>query len=239
MGNKIFISYKYADYKVQQIQKAGLGILSTHSSGLRGLLDMTTVRDYVTETQNLLSNDHINKGEKDSESLAQFKNSTIASKLRDKIWDSSVTIVMISKGMKEYGSDRDQWIPWEIAYSLKEHYRGDRVSRSNALLAVVLPDENGSYEYFINEHYCSACNSTIYNTNTLFDILRRNMFNVKSRVAEYSTCDKTHDYTIYTGEASYIKPVKWSDFKNNHDWYINKAIEINKNISDYEIVKEI
>jgi len=187
MGKKIFISYKYADSQVQSLSPLGL----------QGILNITTVRDYVTEIQELLSDDHINKGEKDSESLSMFKSSTIASKLKDKIWDSSVTLVVISKGMKEYISENDQWIPWEISYSLKEHTRAGRVSRSNAMLAVVLPDENGSYEYYINEHYCSKCNSTIFQTQSLFSILGNNMFNIKNRLAEYNTCEDSHTLVTF------------------------------------------
>ena len=82
--------------------------------------------------------------------MNSLADSTIESKLGDKIFDSSVTIVFISKGMRENNKpDKDQWIPWEISYSLREQSRQSANSKTNTVLAVVLPDESGNYEYFM------------------------------------------------------------------------------------------
>jgi len=226
MGRKIFVSYKYSDSNVYTL----------HDHEYLEALDPTTVRDYVTTLQELLDGEHINKGENDNESLAVFKNSTIESKLRDKIFDSSITIVMISPNMKEpYTSEADQWIPWEIAYSLKEHSRDGRTSRSNAILAVVLPNQYNLYDYFWQSRSCCSSGCRNFKTDTLFQILQDNMFNIKKK--EYMDC--LQGDIIHYGECSYIPVVQWHIFSNNINTFIDQAFRINDKIHDYEVVKTI
>ena len=145
MGKKIFVSYKYADTQVENLT----------------LEKNSIVRDYVDEFEKKIdSSDNIYKGESDGEDLSNLSDDTIWEKLKDRIYDSSVTIVFISPGMREtLKKDRDQWIPWEVSYSLKETSRknknGDSVtSHSNAMIAVVLPDEDGSYSYYLESKKC-------------------------------------------------------------------------------------
>lgn len=236
MGKKIFVTYKYSDNNVYSLNRYATALLGTGLSGM-GIGQSTTVRHYVDQLQNILEReDHINKGENDGEDLNHFKNDTIASRLRDKIYDSSITIVMISPGMKEvYTPESDQWIPWEIAYSLREHTRGDRTSRSNAVLAIVLPDRQNSYGYFIQEKNCCQSGCQIFQLPTLFQILRENMFNARRLTP--MAC--SGNLQIFTGNHSYIISVKWCDFKSNVNYYLDAALRINQNISEYEIVKSI
>lgn len=223
MARKIFVSYKHSDSGVQPLSR----------------FSVATARDYVDQLEQLFEGDHIYKGERDDDDLGAFKDETIESHLRDKIFDSSVTIVLISKGMKEFGvNEDDQWIPWEISYSLREKTREDRTSAANAMLAVVLPDENGNYTYFVESLNCPHCYGIRWKTDTLFSILGKNMFNrkqPKTMICRSGVCGRLH-----TGDDhSYVHPVRWDNFVANINGYIDHATQINDNIDDYEIVKEI
>lgn len=93
MGHKIFVSYKYHDDNVYNLKEG----------------ENSIVRDYVNEIMNKIdSSDHIYKGEDDNEDLSELEDDTIWEKLKDRIYDSTLTIVLISPAMKENEkSDRD------------------------------------------------------------------------------------------------------------------------------------
>lgn len=227
MSRKIFVSYKYAD---------------KHVPSLSFIKGQTTVRDYVDILQNLIDKtDNINKGENDGEDMSTLKDTTIASKLGDKIYDSSVTIIFISKGMRNPTlPEEEQWIPWEVSYSLREQSRQGRCSKTNAMLAIVLPDENGSYDYYMEEKHCNKgdkdCFCSIHKTHQLFSILRKNMFNCKHPQKK----DCSEYPSMYQGDPSYIKTVKWNDItKENFNSYIQAAIDIQQRADEYSIVKNI
>lgn len=219
MGRKIFVSYKYADSDVYSLGRN------------------TTVRTYVDKIEEYLdTTDDIYKGESDNEDLSNLDDDEIWEKLKDRIFDSSVTIVMISPKMKESGKyDKSQWIPWEVSYSLKEMTRKDKTSRSNAILTVVLPDSNNSYEYYIKDNRCGICNCRTFKTDSLFKILKNNMFNQKSKTKV--NCSDSRD--VYSGNHSYIISVIWSDFINSTQSYIDKAVAIKDKIEEYNITKDV
>lgn len=225
MNKKIFVSYKYGDTNVAPLK-----------SLFEELLEPTKVRDYVNKLQDVIGENNINKGEDDGEDLSDFKDETIESKLRDKIYDSSITIVIISPCMKEYKSESDQWIPWEISYSLREKTRNDRTSYTNAVLAVVLPNKDGSYDYFLTNRHCQEnCSCRFLHTDKLFSILRKNMFNSKNlNMKDCSVGD-----SVYTGNPSYINSIKWNDFIESPETYIKSSLNIRDNIDDYDICKQI
>ena len=228
MGHKIFVSYKYADDDVKNLTE----------------YKNSTVRDYVDELENKIdSSNHIFKGESDGEDLSELSRDVIWSKLKDRIYDSTLTIVFISPNMRETGkSDKEQWIPWEISYSLKETKRknesGQEVtSNTNAMIAVVLPDSNNSYSYYLEEQRCCESLCITHHVGKLFDILKKNKFNKKSKIQ--SNCQKNNGKTVYSGECSYIKAVKWKDFILDIDKYIDEAYNRLDYIDDYEISKEV
>lgn len=226
MGKKIFVSYKYGDTDVAKLP-------DTYQ---------TKVRDYVDKFEEEFDNsEDIYKGEEDGEDLSELSDDTIWEKLKTRIYDSSITVIFISPNMKEANkSDRNQWIPWEVSYSLKEVSRknknGDDVtSHTNAMLAVLLPDSNNSYEYYLQTNNCCLDHCSTHKTAILFDIIKNNMFNKKNGTKRVCR----NGSTVWTGESSYIEVVKWCNFINNYQYYIDLAVERSDNIDDYDIKKEI
>lgn len=228
MARKVFVSYKYADEQVPDLDmyEVTTSILGTIQSKRN-----TRVRDFVDLLQEKIGEDNINLGEKDGESLAQFSDEHIETSLKNKIFHSSITIVMISRGMVSPDVEYDQWIPWEVSYSLRTIQRENKTSRMNGVLGVVLPDKNNSYDWYYTNN--QACNSVTHHTGQLFEILKKNMFNIKN-----PTQRNCNGSTINEGECSFIKTVKWNDFMqgNNFDYYIEKCIEIRDNNQAYNVM---
>lgn len=227
MSRRIFVSYKYSDTQVRQAANSSV-------------LFPTTARRYVDYLQDLLSSDdHINMGEADDESLDGFKDETIESKLRDKIFWSSTTIVLASKGMRNlYESESDQWIPWEIAYSLKNMTRANRTCGTNAMLLVAIPDEAGDYGYFRSERTCDVCNCMTIHTDRMFKVIGANMFNRKT--PRRTSCpNHAAGQAPHAGDDhSYIYPVKWDDFVSDVNKHLDVAWRLREHEGDYNIVKQ-
>jgi hypothetical protein len=121
--------------------------------------------------------------------------------------------------MKEnYKLEKDQWIPWEISYSLKRKTRNTISSTPNAILAIILPDRYGSYEY-------------ARNSNFGFEIINKNRNNLKyiypSKMFKIS-CSK-----------SYILMPTWEQFTSNYNGWIEAALEIRQNIDKYNLSKSV
>lgn len=233
MGRKIFISYKYADNNVENI------------IGDIGKWGLCTVRNYVDVIETTLKDktEHIYKGESDGEDLSQLSDSTVWEKLKNRIYDSTLTIVMLSKGMREkYKLEKNQWIPQEISYSLKEVSRKDKngnpvTSKTNALLAVILPDASGSYDYFTYKKSCCTSGCVYYNnySDDIFNIMSGNLFNQKHLNSKI--CDSSEK--VYYGDSSYMYCVRWEDFILDMEGYIDYAYKIQEKQDDYNIQKEL
>lgn len=226
MGNKLFVSYKYGDENVENLDFFG----------------SSKARDYVTKFENIVDkSDDIYKGESDGEDLSEFKDSTIETKLKTKIFDSSVTIVFISPGMRDFTIDEtDQWIPWEISYSLrskrKESSSGEYIySKPNGIIGVVLPDACGSYEYYIKQHDCCSSRCIGFHQDKTFHIIAANQFNKTD--PDIYTC--SNGESVYVGDQSYLEVVKWSDFIGDYSKYVERAKERRSNIDDYKLCVKI
>lgn len=233
MWRKVFVSYKYADKHVKQLWPYD------EFSWKYSLNDWKyfTARNYVDLLQEKLSEDHINKGEDDGTDLSDFQDETIWSKLREKIFDSSVTIVLISKHMVDNTkTEYEQWIPWEIAYSLREKTQGDKVSTINWIIAVALPDENDSYEYIQTKKDCDVL---MWYTDKTFKIIGKNMFNRKRSKLNATHCYNCNNLHHAWNDHSYIHPVRWDDFIGNINDYIEHAHALKNNVDDFEIIKTV
>lgn len=215
-ANNVFVSYKY------------------HDSDVKPLKNNTIVRDYVDYLENMFNKSKkvYYRGEKDGNDLSDLNEETIRKYLADKIFYTSITIVLMSPNMYDrYLSENEQWIPWEISYSLKENRRESGKSHMNAILAVVLPDCNGKYDYAIEQH---DCHRTI-RTNEFFPIIRKNMFNIKKP----DTGDCKCGCQVYHGTCSYIPIVRWDDFIDNYDKYIQEALDNKEDCESFNIIKQL
>ena len=114
--------------------------------------------------------------------------------------------------------EKYQWIPWEISYSLKQMTRGGRTSATNAILAVVLPDKDGNYDYYIT--YNDQCGIQFAYNFSIPDN-EKNMFNILE--PNTSACNGN---SLYHGFSSYIYSVKWNDFISSYKKYIDIAVSI-------------
>ena len=113
-------------------------------------------------------------------------------------------------------AEKDQWIPQEISYSLKEiTHNGTQKSKSNALIYVILPDKCNSYDYFIQK-------KETYRYDKIFSIMKNNLNNYK-----------------YGGDINYAVIVKWDTFLSNYSNYINMAIKKQESIFNYNVCKQI
>lgn len=224
MGRKVFISYKYRDFTICPLEG-----YSTDDSYTRGYVDFLADK--------LELSDNIYKGEEGSNDLSGFSDEYIERVLKDRITDSSVTVILISPGMRvDTMKERDQWIPWEVSYSLKEITREDRTSHTNAILGVVLPDVGRSYNYTIEKRKCCPIGCRWHNTDWLFTILRKNTFNkLKPNCGECAS-----QKMIYHGEYSYMPILTWDEFVAAPSDSIERVCRIrDEHLEEYKIHKTI
>ena len=200
MSRKTFISYKYDE--------------------------ASDVRDRIINA--LGSDATYYKGEtSESPDLSDLSTERIKEKLKEMIYDTSVTIVVISPRMKE-----SKWIDWEIEYSLREYKRGDRTSHSNGVVGVVMK-YMGSYDWIRTiKRNPDGHMPTYYDESLLFDVINKNRFNQNPKKYLCSRC-KTVD--ALTG--CYISLIEEDDFLANPNKYIENAYEKSQNLWNYDISK--
>ncbi len=201
MAHKTFISYKYSE--AQNLRDDIIDALGDDATYYQG------------ETS-------------DSPDLTDTSTENIKNNLRDMMYDTSVTIVIISPNMKD-----SKWIDWEIEFCLKNNTRKGRTSHTNGVVGVIMK-QNGSYDWFKSiSKKADGCESSSYDESKVYSIINNNRFNQNPK--KYS-CDVCKTVDALTG--SYIAYVEEETFLSNPSKYIDNAYDKSENDADgYDIVK--
>lgn len=202
MAHKTFISYKYSE--AQTLRDRIIDSLGDDATFYRG------------ETS-------------ESPDLSDTSTANIKKALCDMMYDTSVTIVIISPHMKD-----SKWIDWEIEYCLKNITRKDRTSHTNGVVGVIMK-WNGGYDWFKQiRQQPDGCISAYYDNRYLYDIIKNNRFNRNPQLYCCPICKCVNELS-----GSYISFVEEDDFINNHQYYIDNAYDKSENDANgYDLVKQ-
>ena len=167
-----------------------------------------------------------------SPNISSLAVNSIKRRLGAMIYDTTVTIVLISLNMKQ-----SSWMEWEIAYSLRNTARQEKHSSANGLIGVVIP-VNGDYSWFIerrqNEDGCNVV-SYPHEEEYVPELITQNRRNRRS--CEYA-CSRCHTIDVLDG--NYISYVTLEDFVTNYSRYIDNAYE--KSLvadKEFDLVKKL
>lgn len=184
MAHKTFISYKYSEAR-----------------GLRDDIIAALGKDAIYY-----------KGENvDSKDMTDLKRDTIKKNLADMMYDTSVTIVILSPNMR-----KSEWIGWEVSYCLKKYRRKDRTSQRNGVVAVI-QKVNGGYSWLkYNEN-----GGVNYYFDKIQDIISANHYN--------SNPPKKINGSYDALNGSYIAFIDEDNFLANPQKYIDNAYDKSEN----------
>lgn len=139
--------------------------------------------------------------------------------LKDMIWPTSVTIVILSPNMK-----KSSWIPDEIAYSLRKIKRGETTSKRNGIVAVI-QKVGGSYDWLMKHgQNCHGTATISYKNELLPEIITANHFNSEPPIIHCDAC-KTYDSQM----GSYISYVQEETFLADVNGFVEKAFQKSQN----------
>ena len=202
MAHKTFISYKYSEAR------------RLRDDIIDALGDDATY--YMGETS-------------ESPDLTDTSTENIKKNLKDMMYDTSVTIVILSPNMK-----KSKWIDWEIEYCLKDIKRKDRTSHTNGVVAVIMKVDN-SYEWIKKSGTnCHGVSTVSYDMDKVFDIISQNHFNSNPKQWHCNECE-TYDWL----NGSYIAFVDEETFLNKPEKFINNEYDKSENdASGYDLVKK-
>ena len=192
MAHKTFISYKYSEAR------------SLRDKIIEAMGDDASY--YMGETS-------------DSPDLTDTSTENIKRNLRDMMYDTSVTIVIISPNMIQ-----SKWIDWEIEYCLKRIARKDRVSQTNGIVGVIMK-YNGGYSWLEKSiSHADGHTTTQHDSSKMYPIINNNRFNQNPK--KYA-CERCRSVSALYG--SYISLVTEDDFLSNPSKYIENAYEKSEN----------
>ena len=201
MARKTFISYKYSE-----------------AQGLRDKILKALGEDamyYQGETS-------------DSPDLTDASTDLIRKKLTDMMYDTSVTIVVISPNLI-----KSKWIDWEIEYCLKEISRKNRTSRTNGIVGVIQP-HNGSYEWLVTRsRNPDGCTPRNFDDSKLYPIITANRYRRKGQAHACNVC-KTHSQL----DGSYISLIDQETFLADPDKYIENAYQKSEKADEFDLTKQ-
>lgn len=157
------------------------------------------------------------------ETVDRIKNS-----LKDKIFGTSVTIIIISPNIKD-----SSWIDWEIEYSLKEYKRQSTTSKTNGIVGVIMK-HNGSYDWLVSSNQnADGCSTRYIDDSKLYSIINGNRYNLDTD-DKYS-CPTCQSFDQLNG--SYIALVDEERFLQNPSYYIENAYDKSKATDNYNLKK--
>lgn len=201
MAHKTFISYKYSE--AQRLRDDIISALGDDATYYKG--ETSSSPDLTdTSTENIKKN------------------------LTDMMYDTSVTIVVISPNTKQ-----SKWIDWEIEYCLKEITRKDRTSHTNGVVGVVMK-YNGGYSWLrTTTSQSDGHTSTSNDSSKLYGIINNNRFNQTPKIY---VCEKCQTIDRLTG--SYISIIEEEEFLQDPNKFIDNAYDKSENTDNYILTKK-
>jgi hypothetical protein len=201
MARKTFISYKYSE--AQNVRDEILEAFGDDATYYQG------------ETA-------------DSPDLTDSSTENIKKNLTDMMYDTSVTIVVISPNLKD-----SKWIDWEIEYSLKEISRKGRTSKTNGVVGIIQKINDG-YDWLATmSKKDDGCSVRAIEDFKLYKIINENRYN---RNAHAYACDECKTFSQLGG--SYISLIDEAVFLSAPEKYIENAFEKSEKADEFDLTKQ-
>lgn len=202
MARKTFISYKYSE--AQNFRDRIIDALGDDATYYQG-------------------------EQSDSPDLTDTSTENIKSNLKDMIFGTSVTIVIVSPNLTQ-----SKWIDWEIEYSLKEISRDGRTSKTNGIVGVVMK-VGGGYDWLVKiTKKDDGCATRNIDNSKLYEIINKNRYNLQTD--DRYACSHCKTYSQLDG--SYISLIDEDEFIKDPSKYIENAYDKSQNLDNYKLSKQ-